>query len=302
VPVPDFLVVGAQKAATTTLYEHLRRHPEVFVTAKKEPHFFCAPSPGVAPAWKPQLIKSLRDELVLTPGGYEALFAPGVNRVRGECSTAYLCDPDVPARAVAANADIRVIAILRDPVERAYSAWWMYHRAHHDPLPFSAALAAEYKRQSIGWGLPFAYQGNGCYSTHLARWRAAVGDERMLVLRYEDFVANAAPELTRVYEFLGVSTPAEPVAHIVANAARPLAGGERRQRLVRHVAPLRPAIRRVLPGRTLESATRRLVPPATVPTMDPAAGQRLRESLLSEIEQTEIALGWDLAAWKIGPS
>ena len=295
---PHFLVIGAQKAGTTTLYEHLRSHPGLFLPDNKEPHFFCSPSAGSLPAWEPRLLGSLRDVLVADLDEYRSLFRGAGTRRTGECSTGYLADPDAAARAVVANPAVRVIAVLRDPVERAYSAWWMYHRSHHDRLSFEEALEAEPSRLADGWGHPFAYRGNGQYSHHLARWRSVLHPDQMLVLRFEDLVNNTGTTLATVCDFLGVERLRGELPHIAANAARPRGGSVRGHALAARLAPFRPTLSRVIPSRLLARATSRVLPPTSVPTIDAQIDAMLRASLTADIEELERDLGWDLSNWK----
>ena len=201
---PDFLVVGAQKAGTTSLHTYLRQHPALFLTTQKEPHFYCAPGDGRPPPWTGPGDAPLLAHMTFDPARYAALFADAGDRRRGEASTMYLNDPGAPPRVVAANPDVRVVAVLRDPVERAYSAWWMWRRARLEPLSFADALDAEPTRLAAGWSPNFAYAGIGRYAEHLQRWRDAVGPTQMLVLHSDDLRHDRLATVQSVFAFLGV--------------------------------------------------------------------------------------------------
>ncbi len=296
--LPEFLVIGAQKSATTTLWRYLGQHPELFVARLKEPHFFCTPADGTPPRWGDRAHATLLPKLPTTAEAYQALFASAGGRRRGECSTMYLSDPAVPARVAAANPEVRIVAVLRDPVERAYSAWWMYRAKGDEPKSFAGALADEERRMARGWGLPMAYRTNSCYATHLARWRAVIDPAQMLILRYEDLVGDRQAALDRIFQHLGVSADFVVEAEVVENAARRPRGSARRRWWLAHLAPLRASAHRLLPGPVVDGLERRLRPPSTIPPMDPRDGDRLRASLLGEIERLEVDLGWDLTAWK----
>jgi len=296
--VPDFLVIGAQKSATTALYEYLRRHPEVFVPTVKEPHYFCSPAAGVLPAWEPRLLETLRHILVTTQSEYTSLFDGAAGRLTGECSTGYLHDPAVPHRVAAANPNVRVVAILRDPVERAYSAWWMYRSAHLNPYGFERALSAEDRRLSSGWGLPFAYRGNSCYATHLARWRDTVGPAQLLVLRQDGLVHRRDIVLDELFDFLGVSRLSAPAEETIVNEARPRGPRPGVRRLVAGFEPLYPVIRRIAPHGLIETTKRVVLHSHTRPQLTAAVADRLRRQLRDQVERLEADLGWDLSDWK----
>ncbi|MFM8302915.1 MAG: sulfotransferase domain-containing protein, partial [Actinomycetota bacterium] len=202
--VPDFLIVGAQKAGTSSLYAYLRQHPGLFLSARKEPHFFCSPGDGRPPPWTGDADAQVMQVMTFDPDRYAALFADAGGRPCGEASTMYLVDPDVPARVVAANPDVRVVVLLRDPVERAYAAWWMWRRDRLEPLEFATALEAETARTASGWGPNFAYRGGGLYAEHLQRWRHVLGPDRMLVLRTEALRTDRLATVQSVFTFLGV--------------------------------------------------------------------------------------------------
>jgi hypothetical protein len=120
--IPHFLVIGAPKSGTTSLHAYLIQHPELFLPKFKEPHYFCTQGDGTPLAWLSESGEP-RPGFINDPVAYAALFAEAGSRLTGESTNSYLSDPAVPARVVPANPDERIIAILRDPVARAISAW-----------------------------------------------------------------------------------------------------------------------------------------------------------------------------------
>src|SRR6478609_8226330 len=130
--LPDFLLIGGQRCGSTSLYTTLCGHPQVLAGAHKEPHFFDN--------------NHLRGE-----GFYRRLFPLRAHlrarhAITGEATTHYLSHPAVPERVAAMLPDVRLIAILRDPVERAYSHYQRAPRNGREPLSFEQALAAERER------------------------------------------------------------------------------------------------------------------------------------------------------------
>ncbi|MGQ9662575.1 MAG: sulfotransferase domain-containing protein [Kiritimatiellia bacterium] len=130
--LPNFLIVGAPKAGTTSLFDYLGQHPEVYTPPVKEPCFF---SSGL-PAFTHDLAE------------YEALFAGQTTQTAiGEASTTYLYDPDAARRIHDLLPEARIIIMLRNPAERAYSEWaYNALQLACEPLSFEAALEAEEER------------------------------------------------------------------------------------------------------------------------------------------------------------
>jgi len=216
-PFPDFLVIGAQKAGTTSLFTYLRQHPGLHLSPRKEPHFFCGPGEDRPPAWTGPVDRVVLGRSVFDRDDYRALFADAGDRRTGEMSTGYLVDPTVPARVVDANPEVRVVALLRDPVARAYSAWWMWRQGRWDGLDFAAALAAEAIRtagehERLGAD-PSAvshahrhhtYVAQGCYADALARWFAAYGRDAVHVIVCDELFSDPTATMGRLYRDLGL--------------------------------------------------------------------------------------------------
>jgi hypothetical protein len=196
---PTFLVIGAQKCGTTWLEAMLRQHPEVFVPVTKELHFFD---------------KSYHYDRGLE--WYEAHFSAGSEaRARGEATPNYFwTTPDetekraggrsneqLPHRVAAHYPDVRLIVSLRNPVDRAISAY--YHHIRQRRCSPSTPL----KQVSDRWGIV----SMGHYDVHLARWLDAFPRERLLVLIYEEDIAQNKPAtLRRLFEFIGVDPTRDP--------------------------------------------------------------------------------------------
>lgn len=203
-PLPDFLVIGAQKSGTSALFDYICQHPGVRRPRRKELHYFDFHAAD-GPAW------------------YRAQFPahPAVGRPRkwrtGEASPFYLCHPQVPARAAALVPDVPLIAILRDPVTRAYSHYQQQRAWGNETLDFSGALAAEEDRTAAGWERlaagaadrdvtteRFSYLGRGRYAEQLQRWLRHYPRRSLLVLRAEDLSARPAEVMARVLTHLGL--------------------------------------------------------------------------------------------------
>ncbi|MEO1129455.1 MAG: sulfotransferase [Planctomycetota bacterium] len=182
---PNFLVIGAQKSATSTLCTLLAEHSDVFMTDPKEPFFF-SHDEFWNEGWQ----------------WYEALFegASGA-RALGEGSTTYTQHhlyPDAPQRIAQHLPDARLIYIVRDPFERIESQYMhLRSKGGRETLPFAEAVRTR----------P-AYIDNSLYDHQLSFYREAYPDDQLLVLFFEDFKADQQGILRQCFEFIGVNPDA----------------------------------------------------------------------------------------------
>ncbi|MET0259515.1 MAG: sulfotransferase domain-containing protein [Gaiellaceae bacterium] len=201
-PLPDFLVLGAQKAGTTALYEYLRRHPQISGPSWKEVSFFDR-------HWA-------RGE-----SWYRGNF-PNVARTRGkhvgEASPSYVFHPLAPRRVQEVVPEARLIVLVRNPVDRALSQYNHEVALGREPLPFEEALDAEEERLrgeqermasdpryfSREWW-SHTYKARGRYAEQLERWLAVFPREQLLVLPSDDLGSDPARAHAQVLEFLGAS-------------------------------------------------------------------------------------------------
>jgi hypothetical protein len=201
-PLPDFLVLGAQKAGTTALYEYLRRHPQITGPSWKEVSFFDR-------HWA-------RGE-----SWYRGNF-PNLARTRGklvsEASPSYVFHPLAPQRVQEVVPEARLIVLVRNPVDRALSQYNHEVALGREPLPFEEALDAEEERLrgeqermaadpryfSREWW-SHTYKARGRYAEQLQRWLAVFLREQLLVLPTDDLGSDPAQAHAQVLEFLGAS-------------------------------------------------------------------------------------------------
>jgi Sulfotransferase domain len=204
--LPDFLIAGAPKAGTTALHVALARHPQLYLSRVKEPKYFLTDGPPSAQGG-PGDAKTLREQ-VWQRDKYEALFAdapPGT--LLGESTSLYLHDGVAMQRIRAAIPDVRVIALLRDPVDRAHSNWAHLWSAGLEPEhDFVAACLLEEKRAAAGWAPFWRYLSLGKYGEQLDQLWTLFPREQTLVLRYRELRESPAETLDVITEFLGVRT------------------------------------------------------------------------------------------------
>jgi hypothetical protein len=214
--LPNFFILGAQKAGTSALYQVLNQHPQIGMSRIKEPRFFI--SDRVAPAFRGPGAEEFIRGGVWALKEYQSLFScPSPRVVRGEASPVYLSAhaPDQTARRIATLCpEAKLIALLRDPTERAFSAYLHHRRLGLEPhSDFARALAEEEARLRAGWLPGWGYRSNGCYSANLAPYLELFPREQILLLSWESWNGRPAEIARRILKFLNVTEDFAPDLH-----------------------------------------------------------------------------------------
>ncbi|WP_327008966.1 sulfotransferase domain-containing protein [Dactylosporangium sp. NBC_01737] len=221
--LPDFLVAGVPKAGTSALHAALVRHPQLFLPEVKEPKFFL--SDGPPPDRGGPGDRQTYQEHVWRREEYEALFDPAPpGTLRGEATPFYLYDLESHKRIRRLVPAVRIVLLLRDPVDRAHSNWSHLWGAGLEPeADFEKAVALEPARTAAGWADFWHYTALGRYGSQLRHLLQYFPREQILLLRYRDLRDDPAGTVDRVCAFLGVATghvaqiPPENVRHYVAD-------------------------------------------------------------------------------------
>lgn len=272
--LPNFLIIGAAKAGTTSLYEHFRAHPEIFMPRLKEARFFNYDGRGNRVKFPVQTLEE-----------YTALFE-GVRdeKAVGEATPHYLTFPEAAGRIRALLPEARLIASLRNPVDRSYSIYQMNRRNHaaNEGVPYARAMQTDPNLQDS-------------YSAHLERFLALFPRAQVRIILLEDLETAPGATLASLFEFLGVDPAFTPDLSRVANP-----GGTPRIKLLHDL----------LANRKLISATRDVVPEALVAPLKALRTRNLRRSALpatdrraataffrDDILRTQDLIGRDLSHW-----
>jgi len=178
--LPDFVIIGAQKGGTSFLYYLLTRHPLVEPAARKELHFFDKP-----------------ERFDNGAGWYRRCFPrlawkDGRRSITGEATPSYLFDPPVAKRMAEVVPQARLIALLRNPIDRAYSHYQMQVKRGMEPRTFEEAIEQQHS----------SYVSRGIYVDQLLRWSEFFSKEQMLILKSEDFFERPVEILKVVLTFL----------------------------------------------------------------------------------------------------
>jgi hypothetical protein len=202
---PDFLLIGAPKAGTTALHAALALHPDVFVTTPKEPKYWlCDGAPP--PHWSGPGDRHSQREWVWRQDEYADLFRPArPDQVRGESTPFYLWSKGAHRRIAEALPKVKLIAVVRDPIDRAYSNWMhLWSDGLERAGDFEQAFGLEGERVRAGWAPFWRYQELGWYGEQLHHLYSYVDPERVLVVRYRDVVDEPSATVDRVARFLGI--------------------------------------------------------------------------------------------------
>lgn len=202
--LPDFLIIGTQKGGTTFLYHLLRQHPYVEPAARKEIHFFDSRRFKRGIDW-------YRSHF---PGQH---WEKGRKVITGEASPYYLYHPLAPQRAAKSVPQAKLVTMLRNPVDRAFSDYQHRVRQEAEVLSFERAIEAEEERlqgerEKILANASYrgrnhrrhSYLARGVYVDQLREWHGFFDRDRMLVLKSEDFFKRTADSVKLVIDFLGL--------------------------------------------------------------------------------------------------
>lgn len=303
--MPNFLIVGAQKAGTTALYQYLRQHPEVFMSPIKEPHFFAFEEKDLD-FRGPRDRETLGHMVVRDERAYRDLFAGAAGeKARGEASAMYLYMEEA-VRGIGRHApDAKLVAVLRSPAERAYSGFLHMVRDGREPIPdFERALAAEEERIRGNWSPIWHYRRMGFYHGQISRYREAFGPERLRVYLYEDLEKNPEGVLRDIHEFIGVDPSFVPDVSSRYNVS----GVPKSKRLhavhrfLLRPNPVKAAFKPFLPKklrrRMVEGSLNTLRNRNLVKPPFPEEVRRgLIEGYAEDIQKLEILIGRDLSGW-----
>lgn len=304
---PDLFIIGAAKCGTTSLYEYLRGHPDVFMSPAKEPRYF-APDLDAGSGHDMRYGRDL--------DRYLALFEEARDEKRlGEASVRYIYSGQAPGLIREFQPDARIVAMLRDPVDMMYS---MHNQrvseGAEELTTFEQALAAEDDRRA-GRGVPAGvhplltvYRDRGRFGEQLSRWFETFEREQVHVIIFEDMVRDPAGVFRNLLEFLEVDPDYQPESFAAYNRSH-----APRSHLLRAFTKSRVPqwfVWQLLPRVVGDRATRGMVRAfrhssfnrraAPRSPLAPELRLRLQAELTPDVARASELLGRDLAAlwWK----
>lgn len=294
---PNLFIAGAPKSGTSSLCYWLSLHPDVFISKKKEPRYFCDFS-GLK--WRGPGGEEYRRTIVSDYEEYLQLFSKANGETWiGEGSTDYLWRENAPA-AIARRYGIkepRFIIILRNPVQRAFSEYCHTLRDELETLSFIDSLKKEHERFENNWHPLFYHARRGLYSDAIKRYLEIFGRNFVKVLLYDDLVSNPAEFMKEAYEFLRIKPLRVPLGEKHNRSGVPrlrwaqsqLSKQSRRKQIVKSIM-----------GDKLSKKTKLLVQRINLKRRDITSREFefAKGIFLEDIRQTEALLDRDLSFWK----
>ena len=291
--LPNFLIVGAPRCGTTTLYKSLKQHPQIFLSPLKEPMFFILegdyqiyPGPD-----RPEGPREIAD--------YRSLYSDvRSEKAIGEASPCYLSSTVAPIKIKKYIPDIKMIALLRNPVDRAYSNFIFNRLVGREPLAdFSEAVAAEEDRAKNGWFKYWDYMEAGFYGMHIERYLSYFRPHQFRFFLFEDLINTPDTLFRNAFQLLGVDENVQ-----IAKPEKFNSSGIPRSRIVQDFidkpsiikAPLKKILSKGMQYRLLTKFTNRNL-------KKPLLSQEIRNQLLAlfreDIVKTQDLINRDLSAW-----
>ncbi len=304
---PNLFIVGAPKSGTTALHEYLKAHPDVFMTAYKEPHYFGSDLQGPRMA---QFRGNKKKYLSLFAGARDEKWV-------GESSIWYLYSSHAAREIHAYDPSAAIIIMLRNPLEMGYSMYYQSRYTGNEILPtFEQALDAESERHA-GRAMPplshthhgLFYTALGHYTDQVQRYFEMFGRERVHVIIYDDFKADTAGEYRRTLSYLEVDPTFTTTFNIINANKRVRLSGLQKTMLALGISPMllkdqlnyiaatSPLLPQAVRSRLLDPATSTYTRYERRPSMQPETQARLEKLFLPEMERLSALLGRDMTHW-----
>ncbi|WP_346292269.1 sulfotransferase domain-containing protein [Sphaerothrix gracilis] len=290
--MPNFIIFGAMKAGSTSLCNYLRQHPDVYISPKKEPNYFLPPDSF--DITQPKRIKTLE--------AYQHFFQRSPAKVQdekaiGEASVSYLCHEQSPRLIRAAIPDVKLIAVLRNPVSRAYSHYLFLRRKELETAAtFAEALEADENRPQ-----PFGYFQKGLYGHYLQNYFSCFERSQIRIYLFDDFKQDTLALTQDIFRFLEVDPSFAPETS-AKDAVSGIPHNQTLYNFIHQPHPLKSAIKPFIqPFFSAEKRralwTKAVEASLSKPKLETDVKQRLRQRYRKDILQLQALIDRDLSGW-----
>jgi len=195
---PNFFIVGAPKAGTTAIFSYLNQHPQIYMSTRKEPHYFSI---------KNVSDNDLRKKPIRNKKKYLSLFKNVKNeKIVGEASTSYLADPEAPKLIKKIIPDAKILISIRDPTDRTFSAYLMKRNSGLMEPTFHEQIHLELK-QEIDLKKPNCTLKDGFYSESISRYLNIFGSNQIKVIIFEEWITDPEKTIEEIIKFLKIDIP-----------------------------------------------------------------------------------------------
>ncbi len=291
--MPNFLIVGAAKAGTTALYTYLKQHPQVYTTPQKETSFFAFEGEPID--FQGPGDNEVAEYPITDLATYQQQFQ-GVNgeQAIGEACPVYLYHPQAARRIHHYLPNVRLIAILRNPIDRAYTNYLhLIREGRETETDFMSALQAEPQRIKDNWMWFWYYTKVGYYAEQLQRYYQLFDRSQIQVYLYEDLQRDASGLLQNIFRFLEVDDRFVPDFTI-----RPNKSGIPKNKLLHQLLttpnPLKAAVKPLIPPVMRQKIQHQNL---AKPTISLKVRQELTKLFRDDILTCQDLIERDLSAW-----
>lgn len=303
--LPNFLIIGAAKSGTSSLWDYLRQHPDIYMPINKEPNFFAfqGKTPDFhGPDDDARIFAKLYQYSITEFEDYADLFKDAAQESAiGEASVRYLYFPDSASRIQQYLPNVKLIVMLRNPIERLYSHYCMNVGMYGlEPLSLRQALTEETNRKNARWGWDWHYVSIGRYYEQLKRYYTRFPANQIRVFLYEDFCQNTLTVVKEIYDYLGVNSSFAP--NISTHSKKAYIP---KNRQLHHflTEPNRPRdwLEQLLTPDTYQGLIDLLIQANTkaIPPIESDLKLMLQDTLREDIEQLQTLIGQDLSHWLV---
>lgn len=282
---PNFFIVGVGKAGTTSLYEYLSKVPEVYMSPIKEPRFFSVS------------IEDPSDITVSEKQEYLDLFRKVVEeKIIGEASPTYIYDPEAPKLIHKVSPKARILITLRDPVERANSAYLELKRnGIITSESFQQVLEKEMNNKKVSGKINRIFS-EGLYYENIKRYLDIFGTDQVKIIFFEDLVKNTLKTMNEIVKYLGINYVFENPDFEIFNPY-----GRSRNKLITKTLTdhqgFRKILRKIIPSSTREKINKAMLVHDEKPKMDENDRKILIKFYTEDVLKVKKLLGKDLP-WK----
>jgi len=275
VALPNFLIIGAAKAGTTSLWKYCDEHPQVFMSRIKECNFFSYGDPEMEAPWRPKryAVKTLEE--------YGQLFDDVRDeQAIGEASPEYLRSTAAPVRINELLPGVKIVASLREPASRAYSGFQMHVRQGREAADLETAFGPQSRRFT-----------GGQYYEPLKRYYDLFGRDRIHICLFDDLASDASGTMAALFRFLGVDDTFKPDVSVKHNPGAVAKAGW--AKLVQPISSR--GLGQYMPDWVHRLGRRLLLKP--VPKAPPELIARLRRAYREDVLKVQDLIQRDLSAW-----
>jgi hypothetical protein len=297
---PNFLILGAAKTGTTSIHAYMEQHPDIFMPRKETFYFISElfknnhlPYPKQRPA----------EEIVFAEADYLNPFSAATGeKIRAEVATGYLFyhEKAIPRIKAELGEDVKLLAVLRNPVSRSWSGYTFFSRDLHEKLSWEDAIAAEKQRTAEDWDFMWHYVEHSKYAASVKAYQEAFPNFKVML--FDDLTKDPAAFMAELFEYLEIDSKIDLDLEMKNVSGAPKSKAF--QTLITQDNPIKKILRpvlRTLFGRETRHKMRQYLKSKNVGDKDSMTAEQYNSLLpqfTEDINQLEKLIGRDLSAWK----